>query len=541
MVGTLAQSHLTGLISPKLKEVAIMAKSKRQHIQKVKGRRFTDEIRNLNLEKVLVIPIECGKNSHKALVANYFGDILYDSFEFANSNTGVKMLDSIIQDISSSVNAQKIVVGIESTGHYYENLYRNLITLSYDVAIVNPSSVYSQRTGQLNWCKTDEIDLCAIGQVLIDNQATETKLSDGLYYNLKHLARLRRDEVNKRARLKIQIKVLCDHIFPGLQKAKVFSDFWGKASVLLLENYPTPASIISLGVNRLARFFKKHNTKLGLTTAQRLVNLAKNSLTTDASNIYAHLFNLKFKIQDLKMADEKIRKLNIELASCLIKTPGLLLLSIRKINVPSAAEFIAEVGPLSQAGNAKKIISRAGLNPSRFQTAEYERTDNPITKHGSNHLRNISLTIAHNLVGDDPHLVNQPANPYFRNFFDHLVIEEGKDKRVAKVACANKFIRVACAMMIQKMLFCPPTWKQDLVADDPLIKLSKFLQDNDAKDMFDDIVHIAKEQLPDDYGSYVKQKESDIDSLVSSLTNDTERDPDNFLGPMPLEFVEVKG
>jgi len=31
---------------------------KRQHIQKVKGRRFTDEIRNLDLEKVLVVPID---------------------------------------------------------------------------------------------------------------------------------------------------------------------------------------------------------------------------------------------------------------------------------------------------------------------------------------------------------------------------------------------------------------------------------------------------------------------------------------------------
>lgn len=518
-----------------------MAKSKKQHIQKVKGRRFTDEIRNLNLQQVLVIPIECGKNSHKALVANYFGDILHDSFEFANSITGIKMCDSIIQGVSSSINAQKVIVGIESTGHYYENLYRNLITLRYDVAIVNPASVYSQRAGQLNWCKTDEIDLCAIGQVLIDNQATETKLSDGLYYNLKHFARLRRDEVDKRARLKIQIKVLCDHIFPGLQKSKIFSDFWGKAPILLLENYPTPASIISLGVNRLARFFKKHNTKLGLTTAQRLINLARNSLTTDSANLYAHLFNLKLKLPDLKMADDKIGKLNIELAKCLVRTPGILLLSMKKVNVPSAAEFMAEVGPLSEAGNAKKIISRAGLNPSKFQSAEYERTDNPITKHGSNPLRYASLMIAHNLIGNAPHLINQAANPYFKNFFDHLVNEEGKNKRLAKVACANKFIRVAWAMMTQKKLFCPPTCKQDKNADNPLAKLEKFCNENNAQDIFEDILPIAKEQLPVNYSSYIKQKENDINSLMSSKTNEQERDPVTFLGPMALDTVNVRG
>jgi len=516
-----------------------MAKSKKQHIQKVKGRRFTDEIRNLNLKQVLVIPVECGKNSHKALVANYFGDILYDAFEFTNSITGIKMFDSIIKNTSLSVNAQKIIIGMESTGHYYENLYRNLTNMKYDVAIVNPSSVYSQRTGQLNWCKTDDIDLCAIGQVLIDNQATETKLSDGLYYNLKHFARLRRDEVNKRARLKIQIKVLCDHIFPGLQKSKIFSDFWGKSSLLLLENYPTPLSIIQLGVKKLSQFFKKHNTKLSLTTTQRLIYLAENSLTTDAANLYAHLFNLKFKLQDLKIADDKIRKLNIELAQCLIRTPGILLLSIRKINVPSAAEFLAEVGPLSEAGNAKKIICRAGLNPSNFQSAEYQRANNPITKHGSNPLRYSSLIIAHNLIGNDPHLINQAANPYFKNFFDHLVDEQGKNKRLAKVACANKFIRVAWVMMTQKMLFCPPCWKQEKIADDPLAKLEKFLNDNNAKCLFEDAAHFAKEQLPTNYNSYIKQKEKNIDSLINmnSLTNDEqEGDPVNFLGSMPVEI-----
>jgi len=474
---------------------------KRQHIQKVKGRRFTDEIRNLDLEKVLVVPIDGGKNSHKALVANYFGDILHDPFEFTNSVAGVKMFHTILKSISSSIKAQKLIIGLESTGHYYENLYRSLTSLGYDVAMVNPTSVYSQRSGQLNWCKTDEIDLCAIGQVLIDNQATETRLPEGLYYNLKQLTRLRRDEVRKRARLKTQIRVLCDHIFPGLQKPHIFSDFWGKSSILLLENYPTPSSIICLGAKRLARFFKKHNTKLGLYTAERLVNLAKNSLTTKATNLEAHLLNLRFKIADLKIADEKIRKLNLEIARYLVHTPGILLLSIKKINVSSAAEYLAEVGPLKQAGSAKKIIARAGLNPSRFQTSEYERANNSITRHGSNPLRNISLIISQNLIGLNPHS-SRPCNPYFREFFDRLV-GEGKDKRLAKVACSNKFIRVSWAMMVGRKLFSPPTWKKNKVNDDPLTKLKDFLFLNETKEFFEELAKIAKEQLPSDYHSSV--------------------------------------
>jgi hypothetical protein len=345
------------------------------------------------------------------------------------------------------------------------------------------------------------------GQVLIDNQATETRLPEGLYYNLKQLARLRRDEVRKRARLKTQIRVLCDHIFPGLQKSDIFSDFWGKSSILLLENYPTPSSIIRLGAKRIAKFFKKHNTKLGLYTAERLVNLAKNSLTPKATNLEAHLLNLKFKMADLKMANEKIRKLNLEIARYLAHTPGILLLSIKKINVPSAAEYLAEVGPLKQAGGAKKIIARAGLNPSRFQTSEYERANNSITKHGSNPLRNICLIISQNLLGLNPHS-SRPCNPYFREFFDRLG-EKGKDKRLAKVACGNKFIRVSWAMMVGRKLFSPPTRKKNKVSDDPLTKLKEFLSLNEAEELFEELAEIAKEQLPSNYHSHLcKEQDS---------------------------------
>ena len=89
----------------------------------------------------------------------------------------------------------------------------------------------------------------------------------------------------------------------------------------------------------------------------------------------------------------------------------------------------------------------------------------------------------------------QAHNPYFQEFFEHLVTE-GKDKRVAKVACANKFVRVSWAMMRGTKLFAPPTGKKNTVSDDPLSKLKDFLSLNKAQDTFEELAEIAKEQLP---------------------------------------------
>jgi len=460
---------------------------RRQHLHNVKGRRFTDEIRNLDLNKVLVIPIDGGKNTHKALVANYFGDILVDTFQFPNSKSGLSMFDSTIKTLSQKVEAQRVVIGLESTGHYCENLIYSLIQLGYDTISINPYSVSCQRNGQLNWCKTDEIDLCAIGQVMIDNQGTETKLGTGLYYNLQIAERMRRERVRKQASLKTQIRCIVDRVFPGLQKAKIFSDFWGKASLLLLEHYPTPWEIRRIGIKHLAKFFQRHNTKLGVDTATRLVNLTQDSLIRNRQDLEMHLLNLQFKIQDLKQDREKIRLMEIEIAKYLAKTPGLLLLSIPYVNVVSAAEFVGEMGAVTNFSKNTKVINLAGLNPCKFQTSEYEFEHGGVTKQGRARLRYIVSVIAQDLLN---------GNDYFIAYYNRLVNEMGKDKRLTKTAVCNKFIRVACTMMRERRLFNPPTWTGRSLTDDPLVKLEKFLKERQAKDVFNSLKPIIIEWIP---------------------------------------------
>jgi len=226
----------------------------KQHIAYSKGERFTKKIRNLDKNKILIIPIEVAKDTHKALVANYYGDILLQPFSFSNNKLGVDLFNTSVMQVAKEIQAQKILVGLEPTGSYYENLYFSLLAMGYNILQVNPYSVSLERKKDLTWCKTDERDLCAIGQVLINNCATETRLHSGLWYNFKQLARLYRAEVRRKATLKNQIRSCMDRIFPGLQNKDIFSDFFCPASLLLMENYPLPTQIISLGEKRLKNF-----------------------------------------------------------------------------------------------------------------------------------------------------------------------------------------------------------------------------------------------------------------------------------------------
>jgi len=54
-------------------------------------------------------------------------------------------------------------------------------------------------------------------------------------------------------------------------------------------------------------------------------------------------------------------------------------------------------------------------------------------------------------------------------------------------------------MMVGTKLFSPPTWRKNKVNDDPLAKLKDHLSLNEAKELFEELAKIAKEQLPSNY------------------------------------------
>lgn len=61
------------------KEVSRMGKSKSGNIQGRKGKHFAEELKGISLDQILIVPIDAAKYHPKALICNYFGDILEES------------------------------------------------------------------------------------------------------------------------------------------------------------------------------------------------------------------------------------------------------------------------------------------------------------------------------------------------------------------------------------------------------------------------------------------------------------------------------
>lgn len=424
------------------------------HIQGRKGTKFSQQLRGVNLEQVLIVAIDAAKLHQKALICNYFGDIIEKPFFFSVSSSGMELLYKKIELAVNATQAVRLFLGVEATGHYYEDVVREMAKRGYHVQILNAYTTFEERASALNWCKTDDLDLVAIAHAIKSNKATENKLLDGLHRQLHVLTRARRSEIRKRASLRIEIRALMDIIWREYQgyadystsearKIKVFSDFWGKASLFFMEHYPHPDAVLKLGETGLRKLSIKHNLKLRNTTIQKLLHVAEQALARNMDDLRPELMLLHMKLRDLRAFDSKIEALEQEIECILLQTDGRLLLTVPGIGMTTAAELYAEMGDVSQYSNANQLIKKAGTNPIIKQTGGGRGFYYKISKQGNDHLRYVVYLAGRNLCTH-----NKDLKPFYERLKGR-----GKHARSIFIAMGNKMLKIAFAMLRDRSPF----------------------------------------------------------------------------------------
>src|SRR5262249_31092401 len=149
---------------------------------------------------------------------------------------------------------------------------------------------------------------------------------------------------------------------------------------------------------------------------------------------------------DRRAKVEAIAALESDLAELLAGTPYVLLLSLPGINVVSAAELAGEMGPIGHYASSPSLARRAGLVPSRYQSARADRKDGPLIRRPNRSLRRAILTTADNLMS---------CNDYFRGLSARWRAA-GKDPRHSHVKVAGRFCRIAYQMVAGGRVFRHP-------------------------------------------------------------------------------------
>lgn len=430
----------------------MMVQSIFNHIQGKIGSRWTEFIKETGVENILIVGIDAAKFTHKAIVCTFHGDVLVQPFEFDASLTGFNMIKKCIQEKVDGF--KEVVVGIETTGHYYEDLVRHCHAEGYHVRILNAATTAQEREALMNWSKTDNLDLMAIVQSIIHGRGTSNELPSGDVYQLQKLTRARRSLVKERTSLQNLIRSYSDQIFREMQgksiwndgkreHVKPFTDLFGKASRYLMRHYPHPSDILQLGKEGLREISINENLKIRDDSIQILLGFAETSISQPKELLEAEIFLLSQKLDQLDLFDQHIRELERKMEDLFIQTDGVVILTVPGISIITGAELYAEMGDISDFDHAGQLIKMAGTNPIVKQSGGRKPSYYGISKQGRRTFRDITYQVGRSLAQNNPEMKKH-----------YLALKDrGKHTNQAYIALGNRMIRLAFAMIKNQSLY----------------------------------------------------------------------------------------
>ena len=379
---------------------------------------------------MIYVGIDIAKLNHYASAIDSDGVVLIEPFEFLNDNAGFYTLLSKL----NSFELDDIIIGLESTAHYGNNLVSFLVTKGLHVCVINPIQTATLRKNNIRKTKTDKVDTLVIAKTvaLMDHPRFVT-LYDIALMQLKNLGRFRMNLVKQRSRTKIQLTAYLDQVFPELQYF-FKSGIHQKTVYAILKEAPSATRIASMHLTHLKNLlvsnshghFKKETALELRVLAQKSVGTADRSLSIQITQSIAQIELLD---SQLDAVESEMKDIVTSLDSVIMTIPG-----IGPIN---GEMIIGEIGDINRFSKPRKLLAFAGLDPSVYQSGNFIAKKTKMSKRGSSALRYALMNAAHNIV---------KYNQTFKEYYDSKRAE-GRGHYNALGHCAGKLVRIIYKML----------------------------------------------------------------------------------------------
>ena len=156
---------------------------------------------------MIYIGIDIAKLNHFASAVSSTGEILVEPFQFSNDFDGFYLPLSKLAPLDQN----SIIIGLESTAHYGNNLIRFLISKDFNVCTLNPLSTSSTRKNNIRKTNTGKADTFVIAKTLMMQDSLRfVTLKDLDYIELKGPGKLQQNTVKQYTHLKIQLTSYLD-------------------------------------------------------------------------------------------------------------------------------------------------------------------------------------------------------------------------------------------------------------------------------------------------------------------------------------------
>lgn len=356
----------------------------------------------------------------------------------------------LIRAIQECKNAQEdnlgdVFIGMESTGHYGDNILNYLYEKGFTIYVMNPKLTSDiRKSTSLRKTKTDKIDSRAIANIVRTHREEFEPFTIKSYHisELKSLTRYRQSLVSDRSRLKNSVKRLIIILFPEYDE--IFSDIHGETSYTILTEFPGSIELAKANIIKLTNIISKaSNNRYKREMAERIRNVARNSIGTTS----------KVKSEELRDTIERIRQLSAKISELdkrideMMKEVDSPISTIPGVGKVLAAIIISETGNIARFKNSDKLVAYAGISPTIYQSGQYMAPVARMEKRGSRQLRYAIMLAAEQVARNCQYFAAQMQKKR----------AEGKSYRVAISHIARNLIRLIYRMELTGETYHAPS------------------------------------------------------------------------------------
>lgn len=394
-------------------------------------------------EKTLIIGVDIASETHYARAFDFRGIELGKVIKFNNDSEGFTRFATWADEIKAKNSKNKVLVGMEPTGHYWFNIAPFIKDQGMKIVLVNPFHVKrSKELDDNNPTKNDRKDPKTIAMLVKDGRYMEPYIPEGVYSELRVAMETRWQIVKQLNAIRNRVLRWLSIYFPEFNRA--FGDWEGKAALIVLKEFPLPAQIIEKGAAGIVERWRKDKLRaVGMKRAIALVEAANISVgvregTFAAENDIATLLeDYELKMRQYERVMALVEKLSKQI-------PGIdEILNIKGVGLIMAAGFIAEVGDIKRFEHPKQIQKLSGLNLKENSSGKH-KGKTTISKRGRSRLRAILFQGMLPLIA---------KNEAFRELHHYYTTREENPlkKKQSMILLCCKLIRVFYALLSKQI------------------------------------------------------------------------------------------
>lgn len=406
-------------------------------------------------ETTLVIGIDVGSETHFARAFDHRGiEFSKKPFMFSNDEDGFAEFATWILNIKQKHGKDKVVPGMEPTGHYWFNLGKFLQDNGMKPVLVNPHHVKkSKELDDNNPSKNDRKDPKTIAGLVKDGRYMIPYLPEGVYAELRTASNLRFQLQSELTRIQNRLSRWFNIYFPEYKT--VYGKVHSVTGMMILKTAPLPEDILTLGVEGIVKIWRDAKVRaVGVKRAMTLVNAAEHSVGSREGATAARM-EINMLLEEYENKTKRMQEVMALIEELVKQIPmAEKLLDINGVGMKTVSGFLAEVGDISRFNSPKELQKLAGLAIVDNSSGKH-KGETTISRRGRKRLRYLLFEVAMSLVS---------KNTEFRELHRYYTTRNQNPlkKMQSLMAVACKVIRVFYAILTKGVAYDPVKMQEDI-------------------------------------------------------------------------------